>query len=57
MANGAFAGGATALSGGIDGTVGTARSAKTDASYLYICVAANTIADKNWRRISLGTAY
>lgn len=57
MANGAFAGGATALSGGVNGTVGEAGDMQYDASYLYICSSVNTISGKNWRRISLGSAY
>lgn len=57
MANGAFAGAATTLSGGINGTVGLKGDTKMDASYLYKCVADNTISGKNWRRISLGSAY
>lgn len=57
MANGAFAGGATALSGGVDGTVGEEFETMMDTSYLYGCIAANTTAGKNWRRISLGSAY
>lgn len=57
IGNATFAAGATLLSGGIDATVGEARETKMDSSYLYVTVAANTIADKNWRRISLGTAY
>lgn len=42
---------------GVDGTVGVAGESAYDASYLYMCVATNTIADANWRRISLGSAY
>ncbi|KKQ09694.1 MAG: hypothetical protein US20_C0005G0014 [Candidatus Pacebacteria bacterium GW2011_GWF1_36_5] len=57
MAHGAFAGGATALSGGVNGTVGTKLQTFQDTSYIYCCTAANTIADANWRRISLGSAY
>lgn len=57
MANGAFADGAVLLSGGLDGTIGSERQAFVDSSYLYVCIADNTIADKNWRRISLGSAY
>ncbi len=45
------------LSGGVDGTVGGAGEERYDSSYKYIAVAANTIADANWRRISLGSAY
>jgi hypothetical protein len=56
MAHGAFAGAATALSGGIDGTVGTKLQMLQDASYLYVCTANNTIVDANWRRVSL-SAY
>lgn len=57
MANGAFAGGATHLSGGVDGTVGYAHQVMADASYIYVAVAANTVAGKNWRRFSIGSAY
>lgn len=45
------------LSGGIDGTVGAENAVARDASYLYVCVAANTVSGKNWRRITLGSAY
>ena len=55
MANGAF--GAATLAGGVNGTVGSLRAAYTDATYLYVAVAANTIAGNNWRRVALGTAY
>jgi hypothetical protein len=57
MDNGEFTEGATLLSGGINGTLGTIDTIMTDATYLYKCVAANTTADKNWRRVSLGEAY
>lgn len=57
LADGSWAAGATFLSGGVNGTVGASNEIRQDASYLYICVAANTIADANWRRLSLGTAY
>lgn len=57
MANGSFAGGAVALSGGVDGTVGTNNQMYADSTYLYLCIGANTIADANWRRVSLGAAY
>lgn len=57
MANGAFAAGAVLLSGGVNGTVGTISESMIDSSYLYKCVAANTISGKNWRRISVGSAY
>jgi len=42
---------------GVDGTVGIANETCADASYLYHCIAANTISDTNWRRVTLGTAY
>lgn len=45
------------LSGGVDGTVAAENAMMRDASYLYVCVAANTVSGKNWRRISLGAAY
>lgn len=43
-------GGTTA---GVDGTVGEANELCADASYLWHCIAANTIADEYWRRIPL----
>jgi hypothetical protein len=45
------------LSGGVNGTVSNAFEMLVDASYLYIPIAANTISGKNWRRISVGSAY
>ncbi len=42
---------------GVDGTVGVANETCVDASYLYHCLAANTIADANWRRMTLGNVY
>jgi len=57
MTNGAFTAGALLLTGGIDGTVGVAGQGMADATYLYKLVADNTTSGKNWRRISLGTAY
>lgn len=57
MAHGAFAGGATALSGGVNGTVGDQWDLLVDASYLYVAIAANTISGANWRRVSLGSVY
>lgn len=42
---------------GVDGTVGVAEEIAQDASYIYFCVATNTIADDNWRRISIGAVY
>lgn len=57
MTNGAFTDDAVLLSGGVDGTVGVNGDTYKDESYLYVCIADNTIADKNWRRISLGSEY
>lgn len=42
---------------GVNGTIGTAGQMKYNTTYLYFCSADNTIADANWRRISLGSAY
>lgn len=55
MANGSF--GAATLEGGVDGTDGVVGDTRFDATYLYVCTNTNTIADANWRRISLGSAY
>lgn len=49
--------GAATLAGGVNGTVGAAREVLADSSYLYVAVAANTVADANWRRVALGSAY
>lgn len=57
MANGAFAGAAVALSGGVNGTVGLANQLAVDSSYLYVAIAENTVSGKNWRRISVGSVY
>jgi len=42
---------------GVDGTVGVANEIAQDTTYLYVCIATNTIADTNWRRVALGSAY
>jgi len=57
MANGAFA--QVTLTGGVNGTVGTVvgQLVHYDATYNYYLVAANTVADTNWRRVTKGTAY
>lgn len=55
LANGAW--GAVTLENGVDGTVGVARQVVLDASYLYVCTATNTVADTNWRKVDLGSAY
>jgi hypothetical protein len=52
-----WASSATVLAGGVNGTLGVAREICADTSWLYVCVAANTIADANWRRVTLGSAY
>lgn len=57
LSNGSFIEGSTLLSGGINGTVGVSGEIYKDSTYLYVCTNTNTIADKNWRRVSLGSAY
>lgn len=57
LADGSWAGAATFLGGGVDGTAGSQWEVFVDASYLYVAIAAQTSADQNWRRVSLGTAY
>lgn len=53
-----WAGGAEALSGGVDCTQGLKGEQYVDASYLYIAVAdCTSVADQNWRRVSLGSVY
>jgi hypothetical protein len=49
--------GKTTLEGGVDGTVGSKWEHAIDSSYLYIAVADNMVADRNWRRIALGSAF
>lgn len=51
--NVAWSGGATKLSGGIDGTVGAKNEMLIDPDYLYIAIDVNTVADTNWRKITL----
>lgn len=57
LADGSWAADATFLTGGVNGTVGLENEICSDESYIYKCLAANTIADANWRRVSLGSAY
>lgn len=57
MANGAFSGAAIALAGGVDGTLADGFKLFIDDTYLYVCLDGNTAAEKNWRRVSLGSAY
>jgi len=52
-----WAGDALFLAGGVDGTVGEANETCADASYFYHAIAANTVADANWRQVTLGVAY
>jgi len=49
--------GETHLDNGVNGTPGMKNEVCVDASYIYHCIAANTIADANWRRVALGSAY
>ncbi|MHA1481884.1 MAG: hypothetical protein ACTSQA_00415 [Candidatus Heimdallarchaeaceae archaeon] len=42
---------------GVDGTIGVVNEIVQDATYLYVCIAANTISSDNWRRVTLGSAY
>ena len=46
MANGAW--GAGVLAGGVDGTLGAEDDVLTDGTGIFVCTAANTIADDNW---------
>jgi len=57
MANATFSEGSSEMSGGIDGTVAVGTKFLMDSSYLYVCLAGNTTADDNWRRVAIGTAY
>lgn len=47
----------TALTGGVDGTVAVGMKFMSDNSYMYFCPSGNTTAEKNWRRVSTGSAY
>jgi hypothetical protein len=42
---------------GVDGTIGTANQVAANASYVYVCIAANGTSGNYWRRISLGSVY
>jgi hypothetical protein len=57
LTNGSFAASAVLMSGGIDGTVGVAGEKRSDTSFLYVCIAANSKAGANWRRVALGSVY
>lgn len=47
--------GAGVLGSGVDGTVGVANETCADGSYLYHCTATNTVADANWRKVTLNS--
>jgi hypothetical protein len=49
--------GAATLGSGVNGTIGIHGQPMVDATYLYVCSADNGVADKNWRRVALGSAY
>lgn len=57
MQNGSFAAGAVLLSGGINGTVGIDGDLYKNSTDIFISVGASTISTKNWRKVSLGSAY
>lgn len=52
-----WASSATALSGGVDGTVGIAGQFTHNGTYLYVCTDTNTIADANWKRLGSLASY
>jgi hypothetical protein len=56
MSNGAFAGAATALAGGANGTVGVSGQIMIDSDYLYFCVADNPVTGQNWKRAAITSA-
>lgn len=53
LANGSF--GSATLENGVDGTLGSQWEIRVDGSYIYICVAENTIADANWERAAIAS--
>lgn len=57
MANGAFVGDAVSLEDGVDATVTAGPKLMVDDTWLYVCFAENTVADANWRRITLGNVF
>lgn len=57
MDNGSFAEGAVLLSGGINGTVGIDGDMYKNSTDLFVSVGVSTISTKNWRKVSLGSAY
>lgn len=57
LANGSFAADAVFLSGGVDGTVAPDVQVLTDDTYIYLCIAENTVSGKNWRRFAYTGAF
>lgn len=57
MRNGALPEGASTLSGGVNGTVSTDIKMAVDDTYLYVCIAPNSVNGQNWRRIAIGNVY
>ena len=57
MTNSNFTDDVTNLIGGINGTVVEGTKFMIDTSYLYVRVNGNTVSGKNWRRVSIGSAY
>ena len=55
MTNGAFAESATKLAGGVNGTPSDGIEIMVDTTNLYICLAANPLTGKNWRKIQLSS--
>lgn len=55
MVNGAFT--EETLLGGANGTIGKAGEFMLDTSYLYVCVADNSISGTNWRRFTVGSQF
>lgn len=47
----------TTLAGGVNGTIGEKGQQYVSTSYLYTAIDDNGIADKNWRRVALGSVY
>jgi len=54
LSNGSWAGGATTMSGGIDGTEAPKGKIMFDTSNVYVATAENSISGKNWKKTALG---
>lgn len=50
-----FTAGGAVFASGVDGTLGAKGEIYVDASYIYLCTAANTISGANWKRAGLST--